>query len=72
MKEHEERFEKGGMYESIVNQSNAWVIIDFRSDSKQVRGNRGPNMIHVCYSDDFSKATLLQNGKGALVSLKGE
>jgi len=60
MEEHEKHFLNGGIYAS--SKINDWLIVDFRSERKPIRGKSRAHFMHVCYSADFTKATILRKG----------
>jgi hypothetical protein len=54
--EHQSRFEPGGKYHSRVKQSTRFVLIDFRQ-GRGIRKTR-PGFVYVCFSGDYSEATV--------------
>ncbi len=59
MTEHARRFEANGTYSPLLPSTNAWCLIDFRTEKREVRANL-PNMWHVLYADDFSEVIIMQ------------
>jgi len=55
IQEHINRFEDNGIYQHIPRKS--WLIVDFRSNSKQIR-KFPEGVLFVSYNDDFSSVTV--------------
>ncbi len=47
----------------LIDKTEKWAVIDFRSVPKDVRRERHPNLYHVNFDDRFTSFTVLGPGE---------
>ncbi|CAJ0626382.1 4649_t:CDS:2 [Entrophospora sp. SA101] len=72
IKEHINRFQKGGKYDSIIDIAKEYVVINITQDKRHSSSFSGKNYIYIEFNQDFNKVVMnFPDGEKTEMSLGG-